>query len=139
VTVGVVGPAGPPTVSGSGAGAIGSLTGSSTAGEGAGAGSAGSAGSATGAAFFVLFRAGFGFAGAASAAGTASAGGAAAAGGSAAAEGSKRPRCSVAAFRRTRSAWASTMLEEWVFTPMPSAKARSIVSLLERPSSLASS
>ena len=41
--------------------------------------------------------------------------------------------------RRTRSACASSMLDEWLFTPMPSATARSSVSLLVMPSSLASS
>ena len=41
--------------------------------------------------------------------------------------------------RRTRSACASSMLEEWLFTPMPSATERSSVSLLVIPSSLASS
>jgi len=43
------------------------------------------------------------------------------------------------ALRRTRSAWASTTLEEWLFTPIPSATHRSKVSLLVRPSSRASS
>jgi hypothetical protein len=41
--------------------------------------------------------------------------------------------------RRTRSACASSMLEEWLLTPIPSATERSSVSLLVIPSSLASS
>ena len=41
--------------------------------------------------------------------------------------------------RRTRSAWASSMLEEWLLTPIPRATQRSSVSLLVSPSSLASS
>lgn len=41
--------------------------------------------------------------------------------------------------RRTRSAWASSMLEEWLFTPMPIDRQRSRPSLLDRPSSRASS
>ena len=43
------------------------------------------------------------------------------------------------ALRRTRSAWASSMLEEWVLTPIPSVPQRSSVSLFVIPSSLASS
>ena len=43
------------------------------------------------------------------------------------------------ALRRTRSACASSMLEECVLTPIPSVSQRSSVSLLVRPSSLASS
>ncbi len=43
------------------------------------------------------------------------------------------------ALRRTRSACASMMLDEWLLTPMPSASHRSRVSLLVIPSSLASS
>jgi len=43
------------------------------------------------------------------------------------------------AFRRTRSACASMMLEECVFTPMPSDRHRSRHSLFVKPSSLASS
>jgi len=43
------------------------------------------------------------------------------------------------AFLRTRSACASSMLEEWLLTPMPSASQRSSVSLLVSPSSRASS
>ena len=43
------------------------------------------------------------------------------------------------ALRRTRSAWASTMLEEWDLTPMLSATQSSSVSWLVSPSSLASS
>ena len=51
----------------------------------------------------------------------------------------RRINPSRSAFRRTRSAWASSMLEEWLFTPIPSATQRSSVSLLVSPSSLASS
>ena len=50
-----------------------------------------------------------------------------------------RFRPSRSALRRTRSAWASSMLEEWLLTPMPRAMLRSSASLLVRPSSLASS
>lgn len=49
----------------------------------------------------------------------------------------RMPRSS--ALRRTRSACASSMLEEWLFTPIPSPTARSRASLFERPSSRASS
>jgi len=44
-----------------------------------------------------------------------------------------------AALRRTRSACASSMLDEWLLTPMPSASDRSRASLFVRPSSRASS
>jgi hypothetical protein len=50
-----------------------------------------------------------------------------------------RMRPSRSALRRTRSAWASSMLEECVFTAMPRLTHRSRVSLLVRPSSLPSS
>lgn len=50
-----------------------------------------------------------------------------------------RTRPSRSALRRTRSACASTTLEEWLFTPIPSATHRSRVSLFVRPSSRASS
>ena len=50
-----------------------------------------------------------------------------------------RMRPSLFALRRTRSAWASTTLDEAVFTPMPSPTQRSSVSLVVSPSSLASS
>ncbi len=50
-----------------------------------------------------------------------------------------RTRPSFSALRRTRSAWASSMLDECVLTPMPRSNDRSRVSLLVRPSSLASS
>lgn len=50
-----------------------------------------------------------------------------------------RTRPSRSAFRRTRSACASTMLDEWLFTPMPSAWHKSSVSLLVSPSSRANS
>jgi len=46
---------------------------------------------------------------------------------------------SLSAFRRTRSAWASSIEEEWLFTPMPNARQRSRASLFVRPSSRASS
>jgi len=59
------------------------------------------------------------------------------AGGSSTATSRRRP--SRSAFLRTRSACASSMDEEWLFTPMPSDKARSSASLLVSPSSLASS
>lgn len=49
----------------------------------------------------------------------------------------RNPRAS--ALRRTRSAWASTMLDEWLRTPMPRASQRSSVSLLLSPSSRPSS
>ena len=48
-------------------------------------------------------------------------------------------RPSRSALRRTRSAWASTMLDEWDLTPILSAKQSSSVSWLVSPSSLASS
>lgn len=54
-------------------------------------------------------------------------------------DGSWRPRCSRSAFRRTRSAWASSMEEEWLLAPIPSDKARSRASLFSSPSSFASS
>jgi len=43
------------------------------------------------------------------------------------------------ALRRRRSAWASTMLDEWLLTPMPSSAQRSRISLFESPSSRANS
>jgi hypothetical protein len=46
---------------------------------------------------------------------------------------------SESALRRTRSACASSIDEEWLFTPMPRDKERSRASLLVSPSSLASS
>jgi len=46
---------------------------------------------------------------------------------------------SASAFRRTRSACASSMEDEWLLTPIPRDRARSSPSLLVRPSSLASS
>ena len=46
---------------------------------------------------------------------------------------------SLSALRRTRSAWASSIEDEWLFTPMPNAKQRSRASLFVRPSSRASS
>ena len=57
--------------------------------------------------------------------------------GSSASTGRRRP--SRSALRRARSAWASSMLEEWLFTPMPSDAQRSSASLLLSPSSRASS
>ena len=50
-----------------------------------------------------------------------------------------RRRPSASALRRTRSACASSMLDEWLFTPMPSAMQRSRHSLFVSPSSRASS
>ena len=50
-----------------------------------------------------------------------------------------RRRPSASALRRTRSAWASSMEEEWLLTPIPRERASSSPSLLVRPSSLASS
>jgi hypothetical protein len=50
-----------------------------------------------------------------------------------------RRRPSASALRRTRSAWASSIEDEWLLTPMPRDRARSRPSLLVRPSSLASS
>lgn len=52
---------------------------------------------------------------------------------------SSRIKPSRCALRRTRSACASTMLEEWLFTPIPNASVNSRVSLLVSPSSRASS
>ena len=114
--------------SGSGAGAG---AGAGTTGTGAGSTAAGSSisGSATATAagsvapaFFVVFAAAFtGFAGFSSTGCSA------------------RISPSRSARRRTRSACASSMLDEWLFTPIPSATARSSVSLLVIPSSLASS
>jgi hypothetical protein len=46
---------------------------------------------------------------------------------------------SASALRRTRSACASSIDDEWLFTPMPRDRASSSPSLLVRPSSLASS
>jgi len=43
------------------------------------------------------------------------------------------------ALRRTRSPWASSMLDEWLVTPIPRSRQRSSASLLVRPSSRASS
>ena len=52
---------------------------------------------------------------------------------------SSRTRPSRSALRRTRSAWASTTLDECDLTPIPSDSQRSSVSLLVSPSSRASS
>jgi hypothetical protein len=46
---------------------------------------------------------------------------------------------SASALRRTRSAWASSMEDEWLLTPMPRERASSSPSLLLRPNSLANS
>ena len=46
---------------------------------------------------------------------------------------------SASALRRTRSACASSMEDEWLLTPIPRERASSSPSLLVRPSSLASS
>ena len=50
-----------------------------------------------------------------------------------------RRRPSRSAFRRARSAWASSMDDEWLLTPMPKDRQRSSASLLVSPSSCASS
>ncbi len=50
-----------------------------------------------------------------------------------------RRKPSASAFRRTRSACASSMEDEWLFTPIPRDSASSSPSLFVRPSSLASS
>ena len=50
-----------------------------------------------------------------------------------------RMRPSRSALRRTRSAWASSIDEEWLFTPIPSEIERSSASLFVSPSSFASS
>ena len=119
------------TTSGGGGGA-GAMTGSTvstaTAGSAATSGSAATAGSAT--------------AGGAATAGSCTGCGACGSsisttGGGGGGGGFNRP--SRSALRRTRSAWASTMLEEWDLTPMLSATQSSSVSWLVSPSSLASS
>jgi hypothetical protein len=46
-----------------------------------------------------------------------------------------RRRPSRSAFLRARSAWASSMDDEWLFTPIPRDRQRSSASLLVRPSS----
>ncbi len=102
--------------SGAGVGAASSATtGSVAAGASAGAAVGASVGSAFAAAFFA---------------------GAFAAGSSGWVSRTKPSR---SALRRTRSACASTTLEEWLFTPMPRSSQRSRVSLLVSPSSRASS
>ena len=53
--------------------------------------------------------------------------------------GSYLPMPSRAILRRTRSAWASSMLEEWLLMPMPMSLHRSTAPLFDNPSSLASS
>jgi len=50
-----------------------------------------------------------------------------------------RRKPSASAFRRTRSACASSIEDEWLLTPIPRERASSSPSLLVRPSSLASS
>jgi len=50
-----------------------------------------------------------------------------------------RRKPSRSALRRARSAWASSMLEEWLLTPIPRDSQRSSASLLVTPSSRASS
>lgn len=50
-----------------------------------------------------------------------------------------RTRPSRSALRRTRSAWASSIDEEWLLTPIPSPIERSSASLFVSPSSFASS
>ncbi len=112
------------TAAGAGSGTVStggwiSTTGASTTsrtGAVSGSTTTGSAAEAAAAAFFVGRRAGLGSSGWTS-----------------------RLRPSRSALRRTRSAWASSMLEEWLFTPIPKETARSSASLFVRPSSLASS
>jgi hypothetical protein len=107
-------------------GAVGAAGGASAAGA-AGSGCSGSgvaisaagASSAGAAAFFVAFFALVAFAGSSG--------------------WTSRRRPSRSALRRARSAWASSMLELWLFTPIPRESARSSISLFVRPSSLASS
>jgi len=106
-------------VTGAGAGAgvgAGASAAGSTGAAGAGAGDASSPGSADLAGAFAALA---GFAGSSG--------------------WTSRMRPSRSALRRTRSACASSMLEECVFTPIPSDTQRSSVSLFVIPSSLASS
>lgn len=124
-----------------GAGALGSAGALAAAGaSGTALGADGAAGWAVAAAGFALSAAGFAF----SAAGFDASDAAAAflppffsAAGSSGWVSRTRP--SRSALRRTRSACASTMLDEWLFTPIPSAAQRSSVSLFVSPSSRANS
>ena len=59
------------------------------------------------------------------------------AGGSSGWTGRRKP--SASALRRTRSAWASSIDDEWLFTPMPRDRLRSSASLFVSPSSRANS
>jgi hypothetical protein len=117
-SAGRAGASGAPAVGGAGAAAAGAT--GAGAGAAAGAASAGGAGvgaaAAAGADFLAPFFSTGGSSGWVS-----------------------RTRPSRSALRRTRSACASTMLEEWLLTPIPSAAHRSSVSLLVSPSSRASS
>ncbi len=97
-------------------------------GSAAGSGSAGAAGSAAAAGSAGAAGAGLSSGCGASGSSTSTTGG-----------GGGLSRPSRSALRLTRSAWASTMLEEWDLTPMLSAKQSSSVSWLVSPSSLASS
>ena len=110
------------TASGAVGGAAGAGTASTT--ETSGAGASGAVTEATGSVALVLAAA---FLAGAFLTGTGSSGC------------SSRTRPSRSALRRTRSACASSMLDECVFTPMPRSSERSSVSLFVRPSSLASS
>jgi hypothetical protein len=137
------------------AGAISAAGTSTVAGDSGGAagGSTSAAGASTGATSTGATSTGAATAGAASAGGASASGAdgarrpeldtareaAALTGCSASAGCASRIRPSRCARRRTRSACASTMLEEWLLTPIPSASHRSRVSLLVRPSSLANS
>ena len=104
----------------------------------------GAAGTATGAAGSTAAAGSAGSAGAAGSASSTTAGSSSGSGSSISSisttgGGGGLSRPSRSALRRTRSAWASTMLEEWDLTPMLSAKQSSSVSWLVSPSSLASS
>ena len=144
-----------PGRSAGGAGAGGGASGAAGSGAGAGASAAGGSSTAAGAGSSGASAAGAGASGAA-AAGTSGSGVASVAGSGASALGaaflagaflagdgssgcSSRTKPSRSALRRTRSAWASSMLDECVLTPMPRSSARSRVSLFVRPSSFASS
>ncbi len=121
---GALGGAGAGAGAGVGSGGAGASTGAGSSTTGAGAGGSGSAtgaaaGAGAAAAFFVALAA---FAGLPGSSGWTS-----------------RMRPSRSALRRTRSACASSMLDECVLTPIPSDSQRSSVSLFVIPSSLASS
>ena len=120
--------------------------GAATGGDGLGAGASGAAAGADGASATGAgaWAAGAGAAGASGAADASASGAFALAldaltGFSGSGGCSSRISPSRSALRRTRSACASSMLDECVFTAMPRSTHRSRVSLLERPSSLPSS